>query len=333
MFNWNKMLLISLLMWSTLISVTSHSWLGIWMGLEINLMSFIPLIVENKNMLISEAMLSYFMVQTLTSINLLFFIIMTKMNPNLQWLTQSIMNLSLMMKMGAAPFHFWFPKVMSGLSWSNCFILSTWQKITPMIAISFCMNTSLVMISIFLSALVGAIGGINQTSIRVMMSFSSISHMSWMLSSMLISLNLWSIYFLIYSILNSMMMYLFSMNNFFFLSQMFSTKLNSFMFLSINLNMLSLGGLPPFLGFFPKWLVIYYMSINNMFLLTIFLTMMTLITLSFYMNVMFSGMIISYSQNKWFNNFKNFKATMFIYAINSISFFSLLVISFMNMSF
>nr|YP_010586225.1 NADH dehydrogenase subunit 2 [Himalopsyche eos]UZZ43987.1 NADH dehydrogenase subunit 2 [Himalopsyche eos] len=333
MFNWNKMLLISLLIWSTLISVTSHSWLGIWMGLEINLMSFIPLIVENKNMIMSEAMLSYFLIQTLTSINFLFFIILTKMFSNFQWITNIVMNLSLLMKMGAAPFHFWFPKVMSGLSWLNCFILSTWQKITPMIAISFCMNYNTILMAILLSALVGAMGGINQTSIRVIMSFSSISHMSWMLTSTLISLNLWMIYFSVYLILNSMMMLMFSINNFFFLNQMFNTKMNSSMFLSININMLSLGGLPPFLGFFPKWLVIYYMSMSNMLTMIIFLTLMTLITLSFYMNILFSSVIVNYSQTKWFISSFKTKPMIFMYLINSISLFSLLIISFLNFSF
>ena len=39
---------------------------------------------------------------------------------------------SLLLKRGTAPFHFWFPNVIEGLSWINSLILITWQKIAPL---------------------------------------------------------------------------------------------------------------------------------------------------------------------------------------------------------
>nr|YP_010586537.1 NADH dehydrogenase subunit 2 [Rhyacophila kando]UZZ44351.1 NADH dehydrogenase subunit 2 [Rhyacophila kando] len=330
----NLLFLISLIITSTLLSVTSHSWMGVWMGLEMNLMGFIPMIAMNNknNMFMSEAMISYFLIQTLTSINLLFFIIMFKLNLLNSWLTELMMNFSLLMKMGAAPFHFWFPKIMSGLNWMNCLILSTWQKITPMVALSFCMNKTIIIMSIILCALIGAWGGINQTSIRSLMSFSSISHLSWLIMSIMISMNMWSLYFMIYLILNSLIMLMFSYNNFFYLNQMFNNKINYLIYFNFLMNLLSLGGLPPFLGFLPKWLIILFIS-NKMKFVILIMLISTLMTLSFYINIIISSMIINYSKIKWYNNKMNMKNNFMIFLLTTFSMFSLIFISLMNFSF
>ena len=46
----------------------------------------------------------------------------------------------LLIKTGAAPVHSWFPRVIQGLSWRNCFILITVQKIAPLILIYYLIN-------------------------------------------------------------------------------------------------------------------------------------------------------------------------------------------------
>jgi NADH-ubiquinone oxidoreductase chain 2 len=50
-----------------LISPSSNSWLGAWIGLEINLMSFIPLILSQENVYTTEASLKCILVQALAS--------------------------------------------------------------------------------------------------------------------------------------------------------------------------------------------------------------------------------------------------------------------------
>jgi NADH-ubiquinone oxidoreductase chain 2 len=42
--------------------VSSNSWLGAWIGLEINLISFVPLMSNIKNMYNTEASLKYIIV-------------------------------------------------------------------------------------------------------------------------------------------------------------------------------------------------------------------------------------------------------------------------------
>jgi len=67
-----KIILLLTLVGGVLISVSSNSWLGAWIGLEINLISFILLMSNIKNMSNTEASLKYIIVQVLASATMLF---------------------------------------------------------------------------------------------------------------------------------------------------------------------------------------------------------------------------------------------------------------------
>nr|QGX06859.1 NADH dehydrogenase subunit 2 [Neope muirheadii] len=323
-FNSNKMFFLFVLFFSTLISISSNSWLGCWIGLEINLLSFIPLISNSNNLLNSEASLKYFLTQSIASINFLFSIIISLFlmkNFFFNNLISILLNSALLMKMGSVPFHFWFPNIMEGLSWLNCFILMTWQKITPMILLSYYFNMNFLMIIMILNVLIGAFGGFSQTSLRKLMAFSSINNLGWMLSALLISENLWMIYFFFYSFLISIMCFLFYMLNIFFINQMFNFNINFSIKFSIMINFLSLGGLPPFLGFFPKWLIINFLILNKLYIISFFFIMMSLIMLIFYIRIIYSSFMFFSLKFKWF---KIFIKNNFLILINFFSFISLL---------
>nr|QNE85675.1 NADH dehydrogenase subunit 2 [Phaonia fuscata] len=300
--NSSKMMFYSILINGTIITISSSSWLGAWMGLEMNLLAFIPLMSKNK-MISTEASLKYFLIQVLASSMLLFTIMLMMMNPiniNLTMINMMIM-CSLLIKMGAAPFHFWYPNVLEGLSWSNSFILMVWQKISPLMLISYIMFKPLLFLTIIMSTLIGAIGGLNQTSLRKLMAYSSINHLSWMLMTMFYSNSLWMIYFMFYSFLNFSMIILFNSFKISYINQLFSlfNYMKNFKYF-LCFNLLSLGGLPPFLGFFPKLMTIQLLSINNNFFLMTFMVMMALITLYFYIRLCFSTFLLNYYEKNWF---------------------------------
>nr|YP_010852795.1 NADH dehydrogenase subunit 2 [Argestina inconstans]WGL40201.1 NADH dehydrogenase subunit 2 [Argestina inconstans]WHS18941.1 NADH dehydrogenase subunit 2 [Argestina inconstans] len=322
--NSNKMFFLFTLIFSTLISVSSNSWLGCWIGLEINLLSFIPLITNPNNLLNSEASLKYFLTQSIASINFLFAIILNLFlmkNFFTNNLISILINSSLFMKMGSTPFHMWFPNIMEGLSWMNCFILMTWQKISPMILLSYYFNINFLMFIMILNVLIGAIGGFNQTSLRKLMAFSSINNLGWMLSALLISENLWMTYFFFYSFIISIMCFLFYMMNIFYINQMFNFNINFYLKFMIMINFLSLGGLPPFLGFFPKWLIINFLVLTKLYVVSFFFIMMSLIMLIFYIRIIYSSFMFFSFKFKWFKiHIKN----KFFMLINFFSFISLL---------
>nr|WIL79874.1 NADH dehydrogenase subunit 2 [Tillus discoidalis]WIL79900.1 NADH dehydrogenase subunit 2 [Opilo sinensis] len=287
----------------TLISISSYSWLGMWMGLEINMISIIPMFAQYKNMYSSEAAMKYFLTQAMASMMILFGIILMSINfmmfmeLNMNFYMNLIISSALLTKMGAAPFHFWFPEVIEGLNWFNSLILLTWQKIAPMILIMYnsYMNMFYFMI-ILMSMIISSIMGFNQTSLRKILAYSSINHIGWMISALLYSKLIWLIYFLIYSLISINIIFIFNKFKLYFISQLIlifnQTPLLKTFFM---LNFLSLGGIPPFLGFFPKWLVIYSLISNKNILLPFIMIIFTLMTFYFYLRLMFSALIINFN--------------------------------------
>nr|YP_010545645.1 NADH dehydrogenase subunit 2 [Chrysops dissectus]UYG48428.1 NADH dehydrogenase subunit 2 [Chrysops dissectus] len=340
--NSSKILFFSTLMMGTLITVSSNSWLSAWMGLEINLLSFIPLMIDTNNLMSTEASLKYFLTQALASSILLFAVIMSmlkfnfisQLNFNYSYSNLIILS-SLMLKSGAAPFHFWFPGVMEGLSWTNNLILMTWQKIAPMMLISYIINKNFFIFIIIMSMIIGSLGGLNQTSLRKIMAFSSINHLGWMLAAMISSETLWLFYFLMYSFLSFTIVFLFNVFKLFHINQVFSLFFSSkILKFSLFMNLLSLGGLPPFLGFLPKWLVIQQLSMNYQLMLLIFMTSLTLITLYFYLRISYSAFMLNYTESNWFNNSNLNNFNMMFYSILSfISLFGLFIISMIYLTF
>nr|YP_008081139.1 NADH dehydrogenase subunit 2 [Thyridosmylus langii]AGH27216.1 NADH dehydrogenase subunit 2 [Thyridosmylus langii] len=312
--NLSTLMFLLTLISGSLISISSNSWLGAWMGLEINLLSFIPLMSDSKNLLSNESMLKYFLVQALASSILLFVVILLSMINSMNIFLELnhffvlILNSALMTKMGAAPFHFWFPGVMEGLSWTNNFILMTWQKIAPLILLTYYFDKNFLFFVILLSIFIGSIGGLNQTSLRKLMAYSSINHIGWMLSTFLISNYFLFMYFILYTFLSFSIVYLFNFLNVFFINQCFNL-LNNFSILKFSFfcNFLSLGGLPPFLGFLPKWLIIQNLALKFPLLISM-MVIMTLITLFFYIRVTFAAFLVNYTNTKWlkFSFKKNF---------------------------
>nr|ATL15475.1 NADH dehydrogenase subunit 2 [Acanthoscelides obtectus] len=294
-----KMLFMNTLILGTLITISSYSWFSMWLGLEINLLSIIPLMAKKDNLFPSESSMKYFITQVLASLMFLFIIIMSmnfqEFSPqNSSNFLMMILNSSLFLKMGAAPFHAWFPEVMEGLDWGNSFIMLTWQKIAPMVIFMYNLNMTFFLSWIIVfSSIISGIMGLNQISLRKILAYSSINHIAWMLASMMNFKMIWIFYFIIYSIINLNLVVIFWYLNIFFTTQLFlifnSNKMFSFFFF---MNFLSLGGLPPFLGFLPKWLTINGLINSNFFSLSIILIVFTLVTLFFYMRLTFSAFLL-----------------------------------------
>nr|WKU84028.1 NADH dehydrogenase subunit 2 [Ocyptamus dimidiatus] len=335
--NSSKILFIFILMMSTMITVSANSWFSAWMGLEINLLSFIPLMSDN-NMMSNEASLKYFLTQALASSILLFSSILFLYENNfMNYFFMQKNNLiymmilsALLMKSGTAPFHFWFPNVMEGLNWMNSLILMTWQKIGPLMLISYLIMKLMMFWCIMLSIIIGSLGGLNQTSLRKLMTFSSINHLGWMLMSMYSNETLWITYFLFYCFLSFNLIFMFNMFKLFHINQLFSMFMfNKYLKFNLFLNFLSLGGLPPFLGFIPKWMTIQYLTFNNQLFFMTIMIIMTLITLFFYLRLSYTTFMLNYYENNW--NYKNYwkNFNMNIYLIFSFfSTFGLFIISF-----
>lgn len=326
-----------MVVFGTMYSISSNSFLGIWIGLEINLISIIPLLVNLKNINTSEASLNYFLIQALASISFLFTILIILIINIELIFNQSIYRKlfylllisPLLIKLGAAPFHFWFPNLIEFIDWNNSFIIISWQKVAPIIIISYLKINIYIYILIILSSIVGAVGGINQNSLRKLLAYSSINHIGWIFSSILINISLWITYFFIYSFINLSIVILFKNFNSLYINQI-NFLFNKSLILKFYLftSLLSLGGLPPFLGFFPKLIIIENLIFINIKFLALVIIIVSLIILTFYLKIIINLTIINKTELNWISkklNFLNNLDSLYL-VLNLISSLSLIFI-------
>nr|YP_010582948.1 NADH dehydrogenase subunit 2 [Typhlocyba choui]UGN61394.1 NADH dehydrogenase subunit 2 [Typhlocyba choui] len=283
--NLSGMLFLSTMTMSILMSISSSNWIMIWCGLEISLISFIPLMLSKKKMT-SESTMKYFITQSISSTMLMLgmMIMIMKGDYNYEYMLMS----SLLIKMGVPPFHSWVPTVVEGLSIMPMMILLTINKIAPLTIMSFLkMKLSLI---IFITMIVGSIMSLNQNSIKKMIGYSSIFNMSFILS--IIKSNLmWTLYLVFYFLLMFMLSLILKMTNNNFINQMvFSDSMVNKMTLWTTL--LSLGGMPPMIGFYTKYMVMTLM-IEMKFLTLIFMMVMTsLVVMFFYLRMTFMSIML-----------------------------------------
>nr|ADU54717.1 NADH dehydrogenase subunit 2 [Dosidicus gigas]ADU54892.1 NADH dehydrogenase subunit 2 [Dosidicus gigas]ADU54929.1 NADH dehydrogenase subunit 2 [Dosidicus gigas]ADU54997.1 NADH dehydrogenase subunit 2 [Dosidicus gigas]ADU55262.1 NADH dehydrogenase subunit 2 [Dosidicus gigas] len=308
----SNFLFILIMIMGTLFSLSSSHWLTMWMGLEINLMGFLPLMNIKGKTLEAEASMKYFIIQSMSS-SILIISSVLMYNNTLSWysmFTDSTFSLmiilSLVLKLGGAPLHFWMPSIAKQMSWSILFMMLTWQKLAPLLMLSLVnSNLMVVMLISMASTIVGSIMALNQTNIQLIMTYSSISHLGWMLSMITINSSLTMMYFFNYIMISMPLMNMLSMtlgNHLFMLTQ--QTKMNNMIPISL---ILSLGGLPPLLGFMSKLIILISLIEMKLMMLAMFMFVGTLISLYFYLNMSLMLMIKSYKNlhsnttNKMYN--------------------------------
>lgn len=274
----------------TILAISSNSWITSWLGLEINLIRLIPLILRELNFKSTEAAIKYFLIQAIASI-----IIVAA--ATLQFIYRggytfealnSIIFLALAIKTGIAPFHAWFPQVIEWIPWSKCFIILTWQKIAPFILMSRFLSLPIICILIMTSSFIGAAGGLNQSNRKIILTYSSIAHSSWILVITSLSIKLWAFYFRVYTITLIPIVLVFYYFNSTNLTEIYNSKISLFIKLATSSLILSLGGLPPFLGFSRKLTALIIGIIILPSFIFIILISSSLVSLFFYLKLFFN---------------------------------------------
>lgn len=298
-----------ILIFSTYLVINSTSWLNSWIFLEINIITFIPLIINKSKINKStNRIIKYFIIQSFSSsflflsfIIINFFIINELFKIN--YLIKIIISIALLIKIGAAPFHWWIPHIIIKLNWKNCFLLLTWQKLAPLIILIQINKNILINLCALISIIFGAILGINQTSIKILLTYSSINHIGWIIINRLINKFLIILYLFIYSLINFIICFILNFINIIYINQLFKNfNKNSFNKLFLIIILLSLGGLPPFLGFLPKIISLIITLKNLIFLESIIIILTTLIVLKFYINLIIPIININITKIKFSNS-------------------------------
>nr|AIY69335.1 NADH dehydrogenase subunit 2 [Chasiempis sandwichensis] len=293
--------IISLILGST-IAFSSNHWVVAWTGLEINTLAVLPLISKSHHPRAIEAATKYFLVQAAASA-LVLFSSMTNAWHTGQWdITQLthptsclILTAAISMKLGLAPFHFWFPEVLQGTSLTTGLLLSTAMKFPPMTLLymtSHSLNPTLLTTMAILSAALGGWMGLNQTQIRKIMAFSSISHLGWMAIIIIYNPKLTLLNFYLYTLMTAAVFLTFNSMKVLKLSTLMTawTKAPSLSTILL-LTLLSLAGLPPLTGFLPKWLIIQELTKQDMAPTAVIISLLSLLGLFFYLRLAYCATI------------------------------------------
>nr|YP_005351161.1 NADH dehydrogenase subunit 2 [Tegula brunnea]AFB78111.1 NADH dehydrogenase subunit 2 [Tegula brunnea] len=313
-------LFIFVFIFGSIMSLSSVHWMGIWLGLEINLIGFIPILVYGGITQETESGMKYFVIQALGS-GMLMMGSLVSFNTLFTWeslgsgdlIGLSIVAIGMMLKLGSFPFHFWLPSVMAGVSWFSCLVLTTWQKLAPMFLLSSIVekawtlsswvSSSLVFIA-GMASIVGGIGGLNQTQIRALLAYSSIGHVGWMILCCVIGQSVLKTYFLIYFIISicTFLVLWCSESSLFSQASSLAGESSSKSNMYLIFMLLSLGGMPPLLGFVGKWMAIWFCCKEFWPLSVGLLLVGSLISLSYYLSLLFSiflfsGVELSFNSN------------------------------------
>jgi len=291
-----------------MIGIITNNWIFIWIIIEINIICFIILLIKKLNMAIK-----YFIIQSITS-TILLILLLEEININL--LTTTTINeclfLIICLKARLPPMHIWLIQVISIKIPIQIILILTTQKLLPINLMSYNITPSIILV-IILSSIIGGFGGILQNSIIKIIAYSSFAHGGWILCNLIINIKTWIIYFMVYRINLWLLLVLCSTQS---LNKLSNTNefrhINKVNFTTI---ILSLGGIPPLIGFITKIITIIYLIETEITLTLAYLIIGTVITLYFYFKICYTPLIegILYKKRLW--NLNNYNLSINIIII------------------
>nr|ABA01062.1 NADH dehydrogenase subunit 2 [Ceryle rudis]AHY86995.1 NADH dehydrogenase subunit 2 [Ceryle rudis]AWX35953.1 NADH dehydrogenase subunit 2 [Ceryle rudis] len=297
-----KLISTASLLLGTTITISSNHWVMAWAGLEINTLAIIPLISKSHHPRAVEASIKYFLVQASASAIILFSSTINAWQTG-QWdITQlthptssMLLTAAVAMKLGLVPFHFWFPEVLQGSPMTTALLLSTLMKFPPITILyltSHSLNPNLLTLMAITSAALGGWMGLNQTQVRKILAFSSISHLGWMSIIILYDPKLTLMTFYLYTLMTATVFLTLNTTK----SLKLSTTMTSWtkaptLNATLMLTLLSLAGLPPLTGFLPKWLIIQELTKQEMTATATTIAMLSLLGLFFYLRLAYHSTI------------------------------------------
>lgn len=218
----------------------------------------------------------------------------------------------LLFKVSAAPFHSWAPDVYDGVPTVVTSWLMTMPKVSLLVFIlefqgftqlsNWSSWTDLLLISSLLSLVIGTVGGLAQYRIKRLLTFSTISHVGFLLLALAINSEESVESFLFY-----LLQYSFTNVNVFFILIAFGYLLhtglstyspiqlihqlkgqfqvNPLLGLSLAICLFSMAGIPPLVGFFGKQMVLYAAVHNGNFFLALVAVVVSVVSAAYYLRV------------------------------------------------
>ncbi len=289
-------LIFKLLLLTSIISLFfCNNWLFLWIWVEcITLCIIVLLRAYNNNIRNLESTSKYFVTQALASVVLLigllsrfYFDNTFKLIGKYSYLSYRLILLGLLIKLGVFPNPYWFIDVVRGVSYSRLIYIVVLSKVGPLYLLFVMADLDTFLITAFvgiITALVFALMGIKQPNLRKLVAFSSVATLGWFVVCLPLITRFRAIFcFLgyVFSVIPLIWVrrYL-KFNNLFKAGRLYYKSSQK---LALLLSLLSLGGLPPFVGFFIKWVFFQGLVDKSLFFIRSLLVIRSLFSLFFYL--------------------------------------------------
>jgi len=218
----------------------------------------------------------------------------------------------LLFKVAAAPFHNYAPDVYDGVPTIVTAWLTTMPKISLFLFLlefqgfallsNWSTWTQLLLFSSMLSFIVGALGGLSQYRVKRLLAYSSISHVGFLILALAVnsvsSVNSLLFYLVQYSLTNVLIFFVLigfgtvlvnTVDRYSpvqFISQLKGQfHVNPLLSTSLMISLISLTGIPPLVGFFPKMQVLYSSLSEGYYFLTIIAIIASVISAAYYLSI------------------------------------------------
>lgn len=265
-----------------LLSFSVQRCLILWFLLEINFLCFIGILSQLINLSNPNSNLYYFLVQSLGRVIILFRLLCNRV------LSIPVFRicffLALLLKLGGAPFQFWYLKLIQKLDWGLIWVLSVWQKLIPLILLSF---SKLYLFRFFggLRVFIGRITTWKQKNFKKIFGLSSVFSLGWLLVSLALNKRIWLLFIAGYGISLLVLIVALSKTNF-ISSDRKGSPIDAYRLILFITGLLMLRGIPPFIGFFLKVSILVFV-IKIRLLIGIGLLLASLYLIFIYLRIIF----------------------------------------------
>jgi len=187
------------------------------------------------------------------------------------------------MKLGVTPFHIWFISILKTRSLFILIILSTIQKIIPLIILSnLSIKFEILYIIIFFNILTFLIILSRIININKILAVSSMINIIWILFRIIFSLKLIFLFIIIYLFLLIGIYIIYNIYNLNIFLQI--NRINYFDKIIIIIIFISLGGIPPLLGFLRKYIILKFLIFYENFFFLLVVIFSSLLILYIYIS-------------------------------------------------
>lgn len=298
-------ILILIVALSSLLLVSSVSWLSIYLAMELQTLTlFILAAIKRDSAYSTEAGLKYFVLGAVSSGLFLFgcaLLYGVSGEVSIQGINsvltsdvgKILITVSLLFKLSAAPFHMWAPDVYEGAPTITTALLATVPKVAVFsILVQIGPVINVVLVCALLSIIYGSVGALNQTKIKRLLAYSGIGHMGFILFGVAIgsfeSIQASLIYMIVYVIMSvcsfSIILSLNLTKNLIVEVSGLSRD-NPVIALTLGLIFLSTAGIPPLAGFLSKWFILLAGISSGYYLISIMIVISSVIAGVYYVRL------------------------------------------------